>query len=273
MTNVGETGFEFNWSVKAPFTFKPAYGKLNVGETTPIHVFFSPKDPSSFVSTAVCKLSSGDTMPLQLQGVGKVTHITTSETNLNFGKCAVNTPFSKTILIKNISLVTATVSVEPVENDLLNDVYSFEPKSLIIAPGASANMTVTYNPNTTETFDCNNYMLSTPGGNNIKITCSGYGIGPEVVISPMSINFGDVPAEKEIKRLITLENRSNIEAEYNIKADAEGIFRFDKTEGVVPPLQTRQITVYFFPKTPLNYYRRFFIIVKNQGVSVSIIVE
>ncbi|KAG2392302.1 hypothetical protein C9374_012554 [Naegleria lovaniensis] len=267
MVNVGEASFEFSWSVKTPFAFKPSYGRLNVGEALTVHVFFSPKDASSFVSTAICKLSSGDAVSMQLQGVGKITHIIANETNISFGKSPIESPSKRVISLKNTSLVPASFSINKVENDYVEDVFSFDPKSQILPPGSTSNITITYIPSTIDCFDCNNYTISTPGGNTIRLTCSGYGVGPELIISPMSINFGDVFEGKEVKRLITLENKSNMSAEYNFKVDTEGTFKFERNSGVVPAFQTRQITVTFIPHLPINYYRRIFIVVKNQGVT------
>ncbi|EFC43750.1 hypothetical protein NAEGRDRAFT_68477 [Naegleria gruberi] len=245
----------------------PSYLELAIGETITINTFFAPKEASSYVSTGICKLSNGDSLQMQIQGVGKIPHIVASETTASFGKCPIDVTARKTITVKNTSLVPASYTIERVENDYIEDIFTFEPQSQIILPGTTQQITITYNPTTIDSFDCNNYLISTPGGNSVKLACSGFGVGPELVISPMSINFGDIPQGKEVKRLLTLENKSNMDAEYNIKVDAEGCFKFDKTTGVVSARQTRQITITFFPEKPINYYRRVFVVVKNQGIT------
>lgn len=124
---------------------------------------------------------------------------------------------------------------------------------------------VLYSPICSGAFDCDNFVVKTPGGNSVRVCCMGYGCGPTVSLSTNSINFGDVRRGGYVQKQITITNTSNIPAWFQFDTEKDGVFRFDKTSGVIGPQKSLFVTIRFSPTKPINYYKRVFVLLRNQA--------
>lgn len=222
---------------------------------------------------------------MKVSGISKFTHISTSETEVNFGDVIVGAPASssasaglapteKEFVLRNRSLVRASFSVRAVESDH-DPVFFFSPTSGVVDPESFVTIKVRYTPLGYGTFTCDHFDITTPGSNSVRITCKGRAVGPTIsmwkknkesnFVTTRSVNFQDVAVGgPPAIRVITLRNESPLEVCYHLDAQEYGVFHFDRVSGQIPPLLDRNVTITFAPTQAGNFYRRFFVLIMNQ---------
>ncbi|KAK1944833.1 Cilia- and flagella-associated protein 65 [Phytophthora citrophthora] len=218
---------------------------------------------------------------MKISGISKFTHLSVSETELNFGEVLVGAPNTsrapteKEFILRNRSLVSASFKLENVESDH-DPRFFFSPLSGVVEAESTITIKVRYTPLSAGTFTCDHFDIITPGGNSVRITCKGRAVGPMVSIwrknvesnfvPTRSVNFQDVRVgEKVVSRVITLRNESPMEVFFHFDAQAKGMFCFDRVTGKIPPFLDMNVTISFAPPHPGNFYRRFFLLVQNQS--------
>jgi cilia- and flagella-associated protein 65 len=132
----------------------------------------------------------------------------------------------------------------------------------------------------TDATNVESFDVSTPGGNTARVVCAGHGLGAgsiprtlnsaahRVSLSHSSLNFGNVELGGETTRSLFIVNDSKAPAQFQFVAEANGFFRFKRTDGVVPAMSKTHVDIKFHPNAPINYYRRVFCLVQNQAVVV-----
>lgn len=218
-------------------------------------------------SVAICKIP-GQTKTIDIVGVGKYPFIVIKQQQVDFGRIHVGNSNTQNIVLENRSIVPASYIIQPIERDLFESVFFFTPNQGYVPPNSTTTLKATYEPVTTESFDLVNFEIKTPGGNKLKVTLQGYGVGPDITLSNRSVNFGDVSIEKRpepIKRVFTVTNNSDVDAAYDFKLEANGVFSFEKPFGIIPAKSSRQLNVQFLPKNPINYYKRVYLLIGNQN--------
>eukprot|EP01045_Picozoa_sp_COSAG04_P058140 COSAG04_NODE_28109_length_277_cov_2.595506_1_plen_91_part_11 len=84
------------------------------------------------------------------------------------------------------------------------------------------------------------------------------------------MNFGDVFTGQETTKPLRISNGSTLPANFQILAEKYGVFEFQRVEGIIPeemyPGKAGYIdmVVTFKPIVPCNYYKRVYILLKNQ---------
>lgn len=222
---------------------------------------------------------------MKISGISKFTHLSASETELNFGDALVGAPTStkaspglvateKEFVLRNRSLVRASFRVRNVESDH-DPVFFFSPTSGVVEPESSVTVKVRYTPLSAGTFTCDHFDIVTPGSNTVRVTCKGRAVGPTIslwkknaesnFVQTRSVNFQDVAVGGQpATRVITLRNESPLEVLYHLDAQEDGVFRFDRVNGRIPPFLDRNVTITFSPSQAGNFYRRFFLLILNQ---------
>ena len=66
-----------------------------------------------------------------------------------------------------------------------------------------------------------------------------------------------------MSRVLFLRNESELPAAFCFTADKSGIFKFDKTRGIIPPHFETSVLLKFTPLKPGNFYRRIFCLIDN----------
>eukprot|EP00644_Phytophthora_capsici_P011475 jgi/Phyca11/118912/e_gw1.37.113.1 len=295
--NCGQIDALFDWTVPSagehgrPFAVQPESGRVKAGASIELTASFCPMSASVYVTTTACSIkpdSKESSAPVQalvetmkISGISKFTHLSASETELNFGEVLVGAPNTsrapteKEFILRNRSLVRASFKIENVESDH-DPRFFFSPLSGVVEAESTVTIKVRYLPLSAGTFTCDHFDIITPGGNSVRITCKGRAVGPMVSIwrknlesnfvPTRSVNFHDVlVGEKVVSRVITLRNESPVEVFFHIDAQAKGTFRFDRVTGKIPPFLDMNVTISFAPPHPGNFYRRFFLLVQNQS--------
>ncbi|EGZ15594.1 hypothetical protein PHYSODRAFT_333826 [Phytophthora sojae] len=295
--NCGQIDALFDWKVPAagehgsPFAVRPQSGRVKAGASIELTASFCPTSASVYVTTTACTVkpdSKESFAPAQalvdmmkISGISKFTHLSASETELNFGEVLVGAPNTsrapteKEFILRNRSLVRASFTIENVESDH-DPRFFFSPLSGVVEAESTVAIKVRYTPLSAGTFTCDHFDIFTPGGNRVRVTCKGRAIGPKLSIwrknlesnfvPTRSVNFQDVPVGGNVvSRAITLRNESPMEIFFHFDAQAEGVFRFDRVTGKIPPFLDLNVTISFSPPHSGNFYRRFFLLVHNQS--------
>ncbi|KAG6974099.1 hypothetical protein JG688_00003237 [Phytophthora aleatoria] len=295
--NCGQIDALFDWTVPAagdhgrPFAVRPEFGRVKAGTSIELTASFCPSSASVYVTTTTCTVKPDTTESfapahalvetMKISGISKFTHLSASETELNFGEMLVGAPNTsrapteKEFILRNRSLVRASFSIENVESDH-DPRFFFSPLSGVVEAESTVSIKVRYTPLSAGTFTCDHFDILTPGGNRVRITCKGRATGPKLSIwrknlesnfvPSQSVNFHDVlVGEKVISRVITLRNESPVEIFFHFDAQSKGVFCFDQITGKIPPFLDLNITISFSPPHSGNFYRRFFLLVHNQS--------
>ncbi|KAG2525972.1 hypothetical protein JM18_004505 [Phytophthora kernoviae] len=135
--NCGQIDALFDWTVPAagehgtPFAVQPESGALKAGASVELAASFFPTSASVYVTTAACtvrpnteeQFAQALVETMKISGISKLTHLSVSEAELNFGEVLVGAPNTsrapteKEFVLRNRSLVRASFSIENVEND------------------------------------------------------------------------------------------------------------------------------------------------------------
>lgn len=116
---------------------------------------------------------------------------------------------TKKVTLRNQSLVIADWTIEKLNDDGKDPSFTLSEMKGSIAPGSSTTIWVTYAPTMPGSFSCTQYQVSIQGGNLLKFTCIGEGLGNEVSFSTNSIHFGEVQLEQTTNRLLNIINDSD----------------------------------------------------------------
>jgi hypothetical protein len=127
---------------------------------------------------------------------------------------------------------------------------------------------ITYTPVAAGLRSTDYFDIKTVSGNTVRILCRAIGGGPNVSLSTSLVNFNDVSEGSEVMRALHLHNQSSTPAFYQFLAEANSVFRIDKLCGTINPNSSIALTIKFSPKDAINYYRRIYCLIENQGAIV-----
>jgi hypothetical protein len=270
--NDGELPLTFDWHTEEPFSVSPASATLEPGTSCPVTASFYPQAGTVFVSTAVCRVDGLEPREMKLTGVGKFTYLSASDTELDFGDVQTGNTSTRTITLRNQSLVNASFKIVNLDTNE-GDIFAFSPTVGVIPPEETVDITIKFGPHCTGMYSSENFEVATPGGNTIQINCAGLSVGPDIHLSTHSMNFGDVVSGQSSSKSVRISNSSTMGADFQVLSEKDGVFKFERVEGIVPaelyPGKAGHIDVVisFSPEVPANYYKRVYILFKNQSPS------
>ena len=236
----------------------------------------------------------------KISAIGKYTYIVLSETEVNYGEVLSGTPLDKLkkeVLLRNNSVVPAEFQLERCDNDT-DEVFDIFPRSGIIDALSFVTIHVVYHPLAMGCYSLDRYTFRTPGNSCTTLTLKGMSTAPVVSLykenllkpsdlanetvkndgpltavkslpfvdgSPAnSINFRDVEVGKIETRVLFLKNDTNKPVMFCVMAYEECTFRLYPKQGVIPALaSTYPVKISFSPDSPINYYRRIFILISD----------
>lgn len=287
--NTGNLAVDVDWRVPTPFTIIPrSLNQIEAGESKKFQITFNPTEATVYLSRAVCRVRPSEiqrgsttnaaaersrsiepiSQTLKLSGIGKYPYISIPNDRIEFGDILLGRTGEQSITIQNKSLVPATFAIRMINPDLPVETFTFHPKSGVIPPESQAKIRAVYRPLATGSFDSEIFEISTPGGNKLKLSVMGNGVGPQLSIDTKSVNFGFVQMGDERKMLINIHNHSNIEADWAFAVNPNGIFRFEQSNGTLRAKSDASVGVIFRPTAPINFYRRIYLHAFNQNHSL-----
>ncbi|PRP79387.1 hypothetical protein PROFUN_12985 [Planoprotostelium fungivorum] len=268
--NSGQRLFHYHWKLNEPFHITPAVGTLAIGKSTTFTVHFSPKEAGVWQASAVLQAGAGEEAKYReiiVRGVSKLPFITSSLPSLNYGEVLVGRTSEKQFNITNNSLVRTSYTIsrqEPTSESFF--VASTSHGSL--EAGASACVTITFSSSCPGSTSSDTFVISTPGGNTVKVDCVAKSVGPKLTFSTTSFNFGSVTVGTITSRILTVQNHSKEPAQIQFGMETRGIFGVDlkHSQTTINSKASAEIKFSFSPTEPMNYYKRIFIIVQHEDV-------
>lgn len=301
LVNDGEVDAPFSWDSPTPFRLDPASGIIQVGCKEEITVTIMPEDASVYASVAVCHVGTGvhaiipePIVRTKLSAKAKYAHLSISESEVNFNEVVSGISAApKHLKLRNTSVVPAEFTLVRFDTDR-DEIFGVYPKSGIVPPLSEIDVTVTYTALAMGCYSLDRYSFRTPGGCNSVLSCKATSMPPKITLCKevatkvskfgevnsdegtmvingtkfreaapeFSLNFRDVEVGKVETRLFYLRNDSIRDTPFSIIADELGTFQMFPKQGIIPALYKQYpVKVIFTPPKPINYYRRFFVLV------------
>jgi len=191
----------------APFTLAP-------GATQDVVVSFNPT--STGAKSATLSIESNDPdenpfdVPLSGNGVPvPVPDIAVNPTSHNYGDVLVGSSASQTFVVSNegsanlVVSATALTGADPGEFSITGGGAPFT-----LAPGATQDMVVSFNPTSTGAKSATLSIESNdPDENPFEVPLTGNGIGiPDIAVSPTSHDYGDVLVGSSASQTFVVSN-------------------------------------------------------------------
>jgi len=168
--------------------------------------------------------------------------------SVDFGNSAVAATSSKMILVTNIGNGVLTVSGAYITGA---DAASFTLNTapFTVPPGQSQQVAVHFSPLSPGTKSAMVVLKHTATvlGNTTEIPVTGNGIGPALVLSTPSLDFGSVPVGMSATWMMTLSNPGNEDLVVSSMDHTNPVFGVSPFAFIVPPGGAQEIAAAFSP--------------------------
>ena len=257
-----------------PFVFSPLQGELQPGQSAHVHAEFTPVDATVNVANAVCVLSdvSGHSLPEQsyacsVTAVGKYPYVRFSEPEVDFGEVLVGRSVEQTVKLMNQSLVGTSYEVARGADDH-DHVFRCTGKGGYLKQKSHEEFKLAFTPSMPGTFSSESFKVYTPGGNVASVKLTGTAVGPRVSLSQTTFQFGSVISGKSARRVLDIENHSDLPVHWQIDSECLGTFQLSKDRGILEPKfqgipGKAQVVVTFAPIEPANYHKRIIVALRD----------
>eukprot|EP01033_Poteriospumella_lacustris_P005515 gene5515-3931_t len=252
-----------------------------------------------YVGEGVHAIIPEPVITMKVSSIGKFAYINLSDALVSFEEVVSGTvPERKEIALINNSVVPAEFALIRLDNDR-DEVFVIEPKVGVIPPQSEIAVTIDYRALAMGCYSRDRYAFRTPGNCNTILNLRGMSMPPRVMLykdvppskenesgsvvnasmsalsltgtlsaeegAPLfSFNFRDVEIGKVATRIMYIRNDSHRAVPYCVIADEHGAFEMSPKQGIIPPLtKSFAVTLLFQPSKPMNYYRRFFVLVED----------
>jgi hypothetical protein len=207
-TITGLTATNPAFTLNAP---TPAFGtQLAVGQTVTVPVTFTPSTASFYSAqlNATTSTGNGGTVGLSGTGTSSGPGLSAAPTSLAFGNVVTGTTASQNTLLTNTGSQTLTFgSLSLTSPDTPFSVTSAPAANSTLAPNASIPLTVQFAPMTSANFTNSVTIQSDSLGGTLTVPLSGGGgTAPHLVISSLSLDYGDVPVGSTHSMSFTVSN-------------------------------------------------------------------
>lgn len=264
MKNTGDIPAPYVWKVESPYKLTPTTGELMPGKSQTVTISFVPTLASSLDGYMECKIGGTSLVKtVRVTAISKFPYISLAQKTIDFGEVLTGKRVDKQVLLRNQSEVHATYQLVSLDTDR-DPVFLIKPPKGVIPPGESVTLRIMYAPQSTGTFSSDRFLFKTPGGNSAHLTLNGTAVGPQVELDVNCMEFGDLILGQKASRNLKLQNNSNQSCPYEFANNQLGSFHIDRPSGIIPPQLSVIVTVTFKPLTTINYYKRLYILLKNQ---------
>ncbi len=228
------------------FTFSPDNGVIAPGASKDYDITFSPLvDGYQYGYIYFNHNAKNPKDSISVNGTGVLPIFSLNPYFLNFGDVKINTTKTDSVTITNkgtsdliISTVTST-----------NRLFIAYPLTMIIKPGESQTMFVTFAPYA-DGYQ-NAYIVFYHNGNSTKdsITVTGTGISPKFTVNPKSLHFGNVNINGFKSDSVQITNIGSADLILTGITSDDSHFGVHSQYMVLKPNESRWITITFTPLT------------------------
>jgi hypothetical protein len=231
VTNIQSSSPRFTASPAGPFA-------IGAGGNASVVVTFAPNAETALTANLTMQTNdpSLPTVTIPLSGIGSLPHLSISPTNLNLGSVAVCLSGTGPLTLHNTGGVDLTISSIAVTGAT----FSATPPNLVVAPGTTRTVTVTFTPTTTGGANGSLTITSDDPANpqlTVGLTGNGLPMPPPIIsVSPTSLNFGATPLQFFIGLRVTIVNTSSCQnLAVTLNSSGTPFFVTDSDPTTLPP--------------------------------------
>jgi hypothetical protein len=229
---------------------------LQPGESKSISVIFEPvgTGPKPAELTIFSNDPDQPATIVSLRGISVTPDITVTPTAVNFGNVVLGDTLFSEVIITNFG--TADLVVDAITlsgNDASN--FSITPNlPIILTRFESDTVAVAFTPVSDGLKSAQlNIFSNDPDENPVTVSLSGTGISPNIVISPTSVDFGEVVLGQSAIQTILIENTGSAPLEiFETSLSGTDSAEFAIVNGgsiTIPPSANYNLQVSFTPQT------------------------
>lgn len=155
--------------------------------------------------------------------------------NIDLGVVYIGHKYEHILKLINDSDLFANFYYEPID-DISQVSGEIEPFSRTgsIQPKSEKDFLIYFTPKMLGQISINGNLRITGSNNSIPFSLNGISAGPNLVVTPQHINLGKIKVLNDIKKIIKIENKSPISANYTIEITAQfPVFSINKTNGSI----------------------------------------
>jgi hypothetical protein len=186
---------------------------LTAGQSTGLNVVFSPTSGTVSGNLTVVSDATNSPLTISLSGTGGTSLLTALPTSINYDKVALGTIATQVITITNTDKFSVTISGAPIT--AAGNVFGTPGLTLpqTITPGSTFNITVSFDPQVSETASGTLTVVSNATNSSLTIPLSGTGAtgGTASLTLPSVIDFGSVTlGSTPPPKTVTLTNNGTL---------------------------------------------------------------
>ncbi len=126
-----------------------------------------------------------------------------------------------------------------IDDDMLlfqDEIFQIEPQTGEIWPNSKMTITITFIPQSAWNYSCTCFCNISCSDERLQLHLAGEGIGPKAFLSTTEIPIGDIFVTDDFYTDITIENRGEIEAQFELIPNSSPfgrMFKFNCENGVL----------------------------------------
>ncbi len=228
------------------FTVNPSSATITPSDSQVVTVTFSPTSTGSDSATITVTSNDSDegTVNVNTSGTGIAPEITVAPLSLAIGSVLVGSNNSGSFTITNEG--NADLVVSNINSN--NGVFTVNPSSATIASADSQVVTVTFSPTTTGSQSATITVTSNDSDEGtVNVNASGTGVAPEITVSPLSIDIGDVLVGGSDWETFTITNEGSTDLVVSDISSNNGVFTVSPFSTTITPGNNQVVTVTFSP--------------------------
>jgi len=239
VTNIMTDRSEFTVPDKA-FTVKP-------GDSHDVEVRFTPTAKGAVRGNLSIYSDDPDESPLviSLLGSGVVPQIEVSTTKLDFDKIPVGESADLKVTVSNVG--TADLKV----TDIMTDRFEFtvSDTAFTVKPDGSHDVEVKFTPRAEGTVQGKLGIYSNDSDNSpLVVALFGLGVAPQIEVSTIELDFGDVPVGESADLKITVSNVGEADLKVTDIMTDRSEFTVSETTFNIRPHDIHFFDVHFTPR-------------------------
>ena len=265
LTNTSNVSIFFTINSSDCFIFEPTTGIIPKQSTITIIIKAFPKEAKVTITNAKIILDSKASKIIKLSSISKFPYLSINKTSLDFGVIQIGKSTVQELIISNPEQVPAkfTITKHSHQPGKHPELFLISNSKGEIPPQSSFLLKVKYQTHFADVPSYDTFNIKTQGGNTVRFSCSGSSFPLSIWLSSKYVNFKLIPLGNQLTKVIRLYNGSDMQTEFQIFHNNDGVFKFDKLEGEVERRANTRLNITFRPYETKVYYERVFCIVRN----------
>ncbi|HZA13227.1 MAG TPA: choice-of-anchor D domain-containing protein, partial [Myxococcaceae bacterium] len=213
LTNLGRSTLEVIdvWTEDTDGSYRASFEhagphQLLAGTDCTVILSFQPRREGAFPGFFVVRSDSKEEPVLRvpLNGIGVDARARIAETRLDFGKIELGSEKVKTLALENPSDLSILVTPRRLGAD--HDEFHAEP--ITLGPYEKRSLEVTFRPTRVGTKQAALGVAPCEGCVDVSVMLVAEGLDRAIVAEPPELDFGPVPMDRDVTRVVTLRNIS-----------------------------------------------------------------